>query len=800
MLIQAAQVAWKTMQKSSLSAKLLSFILLVITSPVTAQAQPQAYGLGHPFDLEDLPFGTLRERLESLPAPVRSRAMAWLHRFTFHDADFDFLRIDDTGGVFYADMFTPEATETIDSSGSGTPEAAPTAGETFSLHSHPGATNVLYLDFDGHLIPSSSAWTEIDLDAVPYDTDSDPNGFSPDELANITEIWRRIAEDFTPFDVDVTTEEPAYFGPTVARVLVTADVDANGNAMPAQGAGGVAYVGVWGISSYYSKYSPALVYFNNLGGGRADYVAEAASHEAGHNLYLSHDATSSKPYYGGHGTGDISWGPLMGTGYNRNVSQWSKGEYSDASNTEDDTGILAVHLAVRADDHADTFAGATRLVNDAAGNINATTPKDDPENLVSDNKGVIETEYDLDIYYFDTGGGPVSLAVTPAWQDRYTRGGNLDIHAALYANDGTLLVESDSQTETDASLSEVLVAGRYYLAVQGTGSSESPYSDYGSLGQYFISGTLPAVNDGSAPVPNPMSWATVPQADGRDSVSMTATTASDESGIVEYRFECVSGPAGCSTSPWQGDTNFTATGLQAGASYEYQVRARDAFLNETAASATAMATTTGNLAPVAVADIAGVEENGQVTVNVLSNDSDPEGDVLTVNSTTQGVSGSVTHNGSSVNYTPDAGFIGNDSFTYSIDDGFGGTASSTVSITVTAQNHPPVAGADSVVIASGDIVVIDVLSNDSDPDGDEITILSVGIANKGTVSWQPGQATITYAHDPRRKGSDSFSYTISDGRGGSASTTVSITLGSSGSGDSGGSTGGSGKGGGKGKK
>jgi hypothetical protein len=800
MYLQAAQIAWKTMREPTLKATLLCFILLVATGPVTARPQPPAYGLGHPFTLEDLPFGSLRERLESLPAPARGRAMAWLHRFTFHEADFEFLRIDATGGVFYADTFTPEDTETIDSSGAGTPEAALSATETFSLHSRPGAANVLYLDFDGHLIPSSTAWTDIDLDAVPYDTDSNPGGFSPGELASIAEIWRRIAEDFAPFEVDVTTEEPAYFGPTVARVLITADTDASGNAMPAQGAGGVAYVGVWGRSDYYSRYSPALVYFDNLGGGRADFVAEAASHEAGHNLFLSHDATSISSYYGGHGSGDVSWGPLMGTGYNRNVSQWSRGEYLDASNTQDDTGILAGELAVRADDHADTLAGATRLVSDATGNIGATTPQDDPDNLAADNKGVIETETDLDLFYFDTGGGPVSLAVTPAWQERYTRGGNLDVHAALYDINGTLLVESDSQTGTDAGLSAGLAAGRYYLAVQGTGSTASPYSAYGSLGQYFITGTLPAANDGSAPQPNPMSWALVPQAEGRDRISMTATTASDESGIVEYRFECISGPAGCSTSPWQSDTRYTATGLQAGASYEYRVRARDAYLNETAASATAMATTSGNLAPVAVADTADVEENGQVTVSVLANDTDPEGDALTVGSTTQGAYGSVTHNGSSVTYTPDAGYIGGDSFSYSIGDGYGGTASATVSITVTAQNRLPLAVADDVTISSGDTVVIDVLANDSDPDGDTVSIVSVSGANKGTVSWQPGQATITYTHNPKRKGSDSFSYTIGDGRGGSASATVSITLGSSDGGDTGGTTDGGGKGGGKGRK
>ena len=797
---QAGNITLNTTLAQALKTALLLLSLLVATSPVSAQAQPRAYGLGHPFELDNLPFGTFRDRLESLPAPARNRAMAWLHRFTFHESDFEFLRIDNTGGVFYADTFTPEDTDTPENSESATPATALTSGETFSLHSRPGASRVLYLDFDGHLIPSSTAWSSIDLDAVPYDTDGDPTGFSTTELASIAEIWRRVAEDFAPFDVDVTTGEPASFGPTVARVLITADTDAAGNAMPSQGAGGVAYVGVWGRSDYYSRYSPALVYFDNLGSGRPDFVAEAASHEAGHNLSLSHDATSSSSYYGGHGSGAVSWGPLMGTGYNRNVSQWSRGEYTDASNTQDDTGILAGHLAVRADDHADTLAGATRLVSDAAGNISTSTPQDDPDNTAPDNKGLIESAVDTDVFYFDTGGGPVSLFVTPARQNRYTHGGNLDVHAALYDTNGTLLVESDLQNETDASLTASLAAGRYYLAVQGTGSSVSPYPAYGSLGQYFVTGTLPAANDGTAPVPDPMSWAQVPQAEGRDRISMAATTASDESGIVEYRFECISGPAGCSTSQWQADTAYTATGLQAGASYEYRVRARDAFLNETTASSGAIAATPINLVPEAIADTAVVEENSQVTVNVLANDSDPEGDALTINNTTRGTNGSVTHNAGSVTYSPDAGFIGNDSFSYSIDDGFGGTATATVSVTVTAQNRLPVAVADSATIASGETVVIDVLANDNDPDGDSISIISVTGANKGTVSWQPGQTTITYAHNPRRKGSDSFSYTISDGRGGNAGATVSITLGSSDSGDSGGITGSGGKGGGKGKK
>jgi hypothetical protein len=563
-----------------------SFVIITLAALAAnalAAPNPRAYGVGHPFELQDLPFGDFRDRLGSLPEPARNKAMAWLHRFSFTEQDLEYLRIDDAGGVFYADTYLPEDTGT-EESGNGepaTPEAAPGPGEVFSLHSRPGASNILYLDFDGHLIPASTAWTDIDLHAKPYDLDGNPGTFSDAELANIAEIWRRIAEDYASFEVDITTQAPATFGPTVGRILITTDTDAYGNAMPAQGAGGVAYVGVWGYSSYSSKYSPALVYYNNLGNGRADYVSEAATHEAGHNLSLSHDATSDSSYYGGHGSGYVSWGPLMGTGYNRHVSQWSKGEYTDASQQQDDVSIIAGKLAYRGDDHGDLFANATRIISDTAGNVSATTPQDAPDNLESDNKGVIETETDMDVFYFDTTGGAVSLTVTPAWQQRYTRGGNLDIHAALHDINGTLLLEDDPQSDTNSTLNASLPAGRYYLAIQGTGSSASPYTDYGSLGQYFISGMLPAANDGMAPAPNPMSWATAPQANDRDRITMTATTASDDSGVVEYRFTCVAGPAGCTTSPWQTDPVYTATGLLPGSTYEYSVSARDAFLNET---------------------------------------------------------------------------------------------------------------------------------------------------------------------------------------------------------------------------
>ena len=75
----------------------------------------------------------------------------------------------------------------------------------------------------------------------------------------------------------------------------------------------------------------------------------------GHNLSLSHDGTPTSAYYGGHGSEETSWGPLMGTGYNRNVSQWSKGEYSGANNQEDDIQLIGSRLLMRGDDHGNTL-------------------------------------------------------------------------------------------------------------------------------------------------------------------------------------------------------------------------------------------------------------------------------------------------------------------------------------------------------------------------------------------------------------------------------------------------------------
>jgi hypothetical protein len=316
--------------------------------------------------------------------------------------------------------------------------------------------------------------------------------------------------------------------------------------------------------------------------------------------------------------------------------------------------------------------------------------------------------------------------------------------------------------------------------VQGIGNSQSPYSAYGSIGQYFINGSIPAISDTTAPAPDPMAWLLPPEATGRSAIQMSAVAATDDSGTVEYNFECVSGPSGCSASGWQAENSYTASGLQPSAAYSWRIIARDAYLNETAASATAVATTTENLPPSATGDNATTEQDTATSIHVLANDTDPENDALTIVTFSQGANGSVSSDAASLTYTPDPGFTGTDTLAYTIEDSFGAAATASVSVTVMPVNQPPVAQADSVTISAGETVVIDVLANDSDPEGGPITISAVTDANKGSVSWQPGDSTVTYSHNPRRKGSDSFSYSIDDGQGVIASATVSITLGSSG--------------------
>jgi hypothetical protein len=173
------------------------------------------------------------------------------------------------------------------------------------------------------------------------------------------------------------------------------------------------------------------------------------------------------------------------------------------------------------------------------------------------------------------------------------------------------------------------------------------------------------------------------------------------------------------------------------------------------------------------------EDSGANAISVLANDSfAPDvNETLTVTAVTQGSNGSVTFTATGVSYTPNANFFGNDSFTYTISDGNGGTDVATVNVTVTNVNDAPDAVNDTATVAEDSgATAIDVLANDSfAPDaGETLTVTAVTQPANGSVTF--AATGVSFAPNANFFGSTSFTYTISDGNGGSDTATVSVTV------------------------
>lgn len=265
------------------------------------------------------------------------------------------------------------------------------------------------------------------------------------------------------------------------RVVISTDVAFN------CGCGGIAYIN----SFNWNTDTPVFV-FNTSEIG----VAEAASHEVGHSLGLSHDGTSTTSYYQGNGLGTDReyWSTIMGVGYYVNVSQWDKGEYFGSNNGgananynkgPDDLNIITTYngFGYKADDYGDALATASPLTL-----VGSTIS----------GSGLISKRTDVDYFQFTTGAGAVTLNVNPA-----AIGANLDIEASLYDSNGVLLTSSNPLQALNASISTNLAAGQYYLKIDGVGAGNpttkppTGYTDYDSLGQYLISGSVVALSGDS---------------------------------------------------------------------------------------------------------------------------------------------------------------------------------------------------------------------------------------------------------------------------------------------------------------
>lgn len=330
------------------------------------------------------------------------------------------------------------------------------------FNSLPGAVAVAYLDMDGQVV-SGTQWANGGTINARGIVGTLTN-------TQLLEICRRTAEDFSPFQINVTTEESVFLAaPSNRRIrcIITPDNEWYGSA------GGVAYLN----SFTWTGDTPCWV-FSDMLSNSPRYIAEASSHEIGHTLSLYHDGRTSpsEEYYQGHGTGEVGWAPIMGVGYYKLLVQWSRGEYLSANNTENDLNKITTlnGFGYRADAVPNTIAGAVALTG--------TAPS------FSAN-GILETTGDQDVYSFSTAGGACSFS---ALGDALSQ--NVDVLLEILDGTGAVIASANPDALTDASVSATLAAGTYYLRVSGVGRGDvlaDGYSNYASIGQYSISGNAP---------------------------------------------------------------------------------------------------------------------------------------------------------------------------------------------------------------------------------------------------------------------------------------------------------------------
>lgn len=396
---------------------------------------------------------------------------------------------------------TASATELFDQS----PSYLISTTDTFKLHSRPSANHTIYLDFDGHVTEgttwnSSSGITSIVSPA--YDPAGNGAAFTTTELTGIQNIWKRVAEDYSPFNVDVTTQDPGVAALSKSggtdtrwgvRVVVTIDWDNCG-------CGGFAY-----LNSFNDSVDEPVFVFNS----RESDVSAAASHEVGHSLGLSHDGTTAgAAYYNGHGTGETAWGPIMGSGYYTNMTTWDTGQYYLANNHENDWQIITSNngFTYRTDDHGATTSTATALTQ-------LGTSVSNPALMQVSSFGVIELDDDKDLFSFETDTGNIDLQINSYAQEVFVsngsgfsrsveaapanQGSNLDVLARILDSNFQVVATSNPVSGLSAGFSNLLLPrGKYYLEIDGTGvgnwalNPPSGYDQSVSRGQYAISGTI----------------------------------------------------------------------------------------------------------------------------------------------------------------------------------------------------------------------------------------------------------------------------------------------------------------------
>lgn len=335
------------------------------------------------------------------------------------------------------------------------------------LSSLPDADATIYFDFDGHTVNHPFWNGGMTLHCAP-------SGLTD---AQINEIFSRVSEDYRPFDVNITTDSTVFINAPLnkrTRIIVTP----TSGWYP--GVGGVAFIGsfTWGDDTPGFVFSDRLQNF-------AKYIAECCTHESGHTIGLSHQSRYDgncnllEPYSQGTGTGEISWAPVMGNSYYRNMTGWNDGPtpYGCAL-VQDNLTIITTQngFTYRRDDYND-------LMNEQT----VTLPE-----MSFSREGIISTRADKDPFkYTTTRNGWFHFEAKPFGLNNSNVGANLDIQVELYNSDRELINTYNPAEKMDVVIDTMLTAGTYYFVVTGSGNVN--ISDYGSLGSYSITGSAGAL-------------------------------------------------------------------------------------------------------------------------------------------------------------------------------------------------------------------------------------------------------------------------------------------------------------------
>jgi hypothetical protein len=333
------------------------------------------------------------------------------------------------------------------------------------LNSLPSAPATIFLDFDGMYL-SGTSWNW-----------SGPLTIGPANLNNaaIIEIFNRVAEDYRPFQVNITTDSTKYAAAPIdkrMRVLLTISHEWYGTA------GGVAYLNsfTWGDNT------PCFV-FTALHAYTVKNIAEAASHEVGHTLGLRHQSkydsfcNKTSEYHSGIGSGEIGWAPIMGVGYYRNFTLWNSGANPlGCNNIQNDLEVITTinGFSYRADDYGTQFNSAT------------LAPFVNNQFSIS---GIIERNTDVDLVKFVIPAfGHFSLNASPFGLASTTNGSNLDVEIELMTGNNSVIRTYNPSDLLSATMDTMLSAGTYWLRVQGKGNAYT--SEYASLGSYTLQGSF----------------------------------------------------------------------------------------------------------------------------------------------------------------------------------------------------------------------------------------------------------------------------------------------------------------------